>query len=109
MGVYRQVLQQLRPNSRITFNSMEENYETLHWKDSEVAPPTKEEVEALVAELQPEWDQWTEERKTAYPTIEDQLDMLWHMVNRGEQIVKGSVWFEAVRRAKESTPKPINK
>jgi hypothetical protein len=106
MGVYRQALQQLRPNSRITFTSMEENYETLHWKDKTIEAPTKEEVEALVAELKPAWDKWAEDRPAAYPTVEDQLDMLWHMVNRGEQIVKGSVWHEAVRRAKANTPKP---
>jgi hypothetical protein len=109
MGTYRQALQQLRPNSRITFYSADENYETLHWKDSNIDPPTKEEVEELVAELQPEWDQWKIDRPAAYPTVEEQLDMLWHMVNRGEHIVKGSTWFEAVKRAKESTPRPDNK
>jgi hypothetical protein len=106
MGVYRQALQQLRPTSKISFTSSVESYETLHWKDSDTNPPSKEEVEELVAVLQPAWDQWAEDRAAAYPTVEEQLDLLWHTINNGEQLLKGCNWFERIRQAKTSTPKP---
>ena len=106
MGVYRQALQLLRPTSKISFTSSVESYETLHWKDSDTNPPSKEEVEELVAVLQSAWDQWAEDRASAYPTVEEQLDLLWHTINNGEQLLKGCNWFEQIRRAKASTPKP---
>lgn len=106
MGVYKQALQQLRPNSRIAFYSDEESYENLHWKDPNVEAPTKEEVEELVAQLKPEWDKWKEDRLAAYPTVEEQLDLLWHTINSGQQLVPGCKWFEAIRQAKINTPKP---
>lgn len=107
MGVYRQALQQLRPTSRIAFTTDVESYETLHWKDPNVDPPTKEEVESLVAELKPTWDKWLADRAAAYPSIEEQLDLLWHTINTDQSLVKGSKWFEAIREAKANTPKPV--
>lgn len=109
MGVYRQALEQLRPNSRISFTSNIENYETLHWKDASIDPPSKEETEALVAELQPQWDQWLANRQTAYPSVEEQLDLLWHTINSGQQLLPGCAWYECIRQAKASTPKPNNR
>jgi len=108
MGVYRQALEQLRPTSRIAFTSDLESYETIHWKDPNATKPTKEEVEALVAILKPNWDQWEDDRRGAYPSIEEQLDMLWHTVNSGQQILPGCLWHEKIRQAKASTPKPSN-
>ena len=106
MGAYRQALQQLRPTSKISFSSDVENYDTLVWKDPTCQPPTREEVEARVVELQPAWDQWAIDRRASYPTIEEQLDMLWHTVNSGQHILPGCAWFETIKRIKQSTPKP---
>jgi hypothetical protein len=105
MGVYRQALEQLRPNSKISFNGPE-SYETIHWKDTENAIPSKDEVEALVAELKPAWDQWEADRKAAYPTVEEQLDLLWHTINSGQHLLPGCAWFERIKQVKNSTPKP---
>ena len=106
MGVYRQALEQLRPTSKISFSSSDENYETLRWKDPDTQPPTKDEVEALVTQLQPAWDQWEADRKAAYPSIENQLDMLWHTINNGQHLLPGCTWFETIKHVKTSTPKP---
>jgi hypothetical protein len=107
MGAYRQALEQLRPNSKISFSG-EESYENLHWKDPNIDPPTKEEVEALVATLKPAWDQWEQDRKAAYPSVEEQLDLLWHTINGGQHVLPGCTWFEKIKQAKASTPKPSN-
>ena len=107
MGVYRQALQQLRPNSRIAFYGDEESYEALHWKDKTCDPPTKDEVELLVSQLRPQWEEYATNRQQAYPSVEDQLDMLWHMINRGEALVPGCQWHAYIKRVKDQFPKPV--
>jgi len=105
MGVYKQAIQQLAPDARFSFNSNIENYESLVWKD-ESTPPSKDSVEELVNELKPAWDKWASDRKDAYPSIEEQLDMLWRSMDNGEIPGKGSRWHEHIRQVKANTPKP---
>lgn len=105
MGVYRQALEQLAPGVKISFSGPE-SYETIRWKSTTIEQPSKEVVEALVAELQPAWDQWEEDRRSAYPSVEEQLDIIWHALERGENFLKGNRWHEMIRQAKEKTPKP---
>ena len=105
MGAYRQAFQQLAPGAKISFSGLE-SYETVHWKSTTVEKPSKETVEALVAELQPAWDQWEADRVASYPSVEEQLDLLWHTVAGGQAIVPGCAWFERIHQVKISTPKP---
>ena len=105
MGIYKQAIEQLAPDTRFSFSSDVESYESLVWKDT-TPQPTKDVVETKVSELRPQWNQWEIDRKSAYPTVEEQLDLLWHTVNNGQQIVQGSKWFEVIKQAKNNTPKP---
>ena len=106
MGAYRQALEQLAPGAKISFTSNDENYDTILWKSDTIAKPTRSEVEAKVAEIQPAWNQWDIDRRAAYPSVEEQLDMLWHTMDRGEIPGRGTVWFELIKSVKASTPKP---
>lgn len=48
-----------------------------------------------------------ENRRTAYPDIAEQLDMLWHDMNDGKiKIDKrySNTWFHAIKNVKESNP-----
>jgi len=105
MGAYRQAFQQLAPGAKISFSGPE-SYETIHWKSKTISKPTKEAVEALVAKLQPAWDKWEADRKAAYPSVEEQLDLLWHTLNRGEHFVRGNSWHDTISKIKANTPKP---
>jgi hypothetical protein len=44
---------------------------------------------------------WLEQRTAAYPSITDQLDMLYH-----DQVNGTTVWKDTIAAAKLSTPKP---
>ena len=44
---------------------------------------------------------WLEQRTAAYPSITDQLDMLYH-----DQVNGTTVWRDTIAAAKLSTPKP---
>ncbi|WP_167366670.1 hypothetical protein [Cupriavidus malaysiensis] len=43
-------------------------------------------------------------RKDAYPPIEEQLDALWHAMDRGE-LPKVEAFYEPIRAVKVSYPK----
>lgn len=48
---------------------------------------------------------YAEQRQRAYPPIGEQMDMLWHAMDRGE-IPKAGVFYEALKAAKGAHPKP---
>ena len=63
-------------------------------------PPTEEQIQAKLAELQAEYDskQYQRDRASAYPSTEDQLDMLYH------QGIEG--WKTEIKKVKDAHPKP---
>jgi len=49
---------------------------------------------------------YTSRRMREYPSIPDQLDMLWHMMD--DEIIpgKGSDWYNTILTVKNTHPKP---
>ena len=54
--------------------------ETLEWLDTKQVQPTEAEITAEVARLQAEYDnnEYQRQRAQAYPSIADQLDLIYH-------------------------------
>ena len=48
---------------------------------------------------------YTELRQAEYPSIRDQLDMLWHAVDSGEDL-KQSLFYTRIKAIKDKHPKP---
>ena len=89
----------LRPGCE--WNLIGNDYEGLEWFDqNEVLPPTEEELQAEVERLQAEYknNKYQRDRAIAYPTIQDQLDTLYHQGYDG--------WKESINKVKEEYPKP---
>jgi len=66
-------------------------------------PIPKADIEAKMVELQAEYDanQYQRDRATAYPSIQEQLDMqYWDNVNGTTN------WEDAIAKVKSDTPKP---
>ena len=64
-----------------------------------------------VARLEAAWTatDYTRTRATAYPSIGDQLDMLWHAVDTGDWTaakVKTTEFYTALKAVKDANPKP---
>lgn len=82
-----------------------DSYDGIVWFEEPVSKggkrkPTEEEVNLEIERLQQEWQnkQYQRDRAVAYPSIEDQLDLLYH----------GGldVWKEEINKVKEQYPKP---
>ena len=66
----------------------------------------KADIEAKVVELQKDYDAKQYQRDRVYPSIGDQLDMLWHSIDRdGELKSKYYDFYEAIKAVKVKNPK----
>jgi hypothetical protein len=91
----------LRPNAQWALNG--NNYSGLQWLDTNTTAPTEAEVNAEIARLQAEYEakQYQRDRATAYPSIQEQLDMqYWDSVNGT------TTWADAIAAVKQEFPKP---
>ena len=76
-----------------------EVYSNLKLNNDSATMPSEEEVNAKIAELQVELD-----RINDYPSVQDQLDMLYKdmLADKGD---KTGDWFAAVKKVKDDNPK----
>lgn len=49
---------------------------------------------------------YKEMRCCEYPTVPEQLDMLWHELNISGQIDAAGIWFNTIKAIKDKYPKP---
>lgn len=72
----------------------------LEWFDTEQTQPTEAELQAEIARLEADYiaKQYQRDRAAAYPSIADQLDLLYH------QGIDG--WKAAITAVKQEYPKP---
>ena len=92
----------LRPNCNFTIEN-----EVLEWLDENQDAPTQDEIRAKIDELQAEHDAkaYARSRTTEYPSIGDQLDMLWHAIDAGT-LDKTSDFYTTLKAVKDANPKP---
>jgi hypothetical protein len=96
----------LDPNTQVSVSG-----EDIIWNDGNPNDITAEQITAKQAELQTEYDAkaYARTRETAYPSIGDQLDMLWHAVDTGDWTptkVKTTEFYTALKAVKDANPKP---
>ena len=79
-----------------------EVYSNLKLNDETAVMPTEEEVNAKIAELQV-----IENRRSGYPAIGDQLDMLFHAIDGDETLkTQFAAFYTALKEVKDDNPKP---
>jgi len=89
----------INPNAKVSLSGGDIN--TIEWLEG-TTPISKADIEAKMVELQAEYDanQYQRDRATAYPTIQDQLDMqYWDNVNGTTN------WEDAIDKVKADNPK----
>ncbi len=70
----------------------------------EEAQRDREEAEALALQ---EATQYAQNRRKAYPALEEQLDLLWHDMDDGKVIGRNGEWYYIIKAIKEANPKPV--
>ena len=88
-------------NSNAEFIIRGEIIDGIEWSDT-TTPIPKADIEAKMVEVQAEYDanQYQRDRATAYPTIQEQLDMqYWDNVNGT------TTWEDAIAKVKADNPK----
>jgi proline dehydrogenase len=94
-----EAIQKINPNAEVTVRGNDIN--SIEWHNG-TTPIPKADIEAKMTELQAEYDanQYQRERATAYPSIQEQLDMqYWDKVNGTNN------WEDAIAKTKSDIPK----
>ena len=89
----------INPNAKVTVNADDINQ--IIWHDGTTPIPVAD-IEAKMVEVQAEYDanQYQRDRATAYPSIQEQLDMqYWDKVNGTTN------WQTAIAKVKADNPK----
>ena len=75
-------------------------YAGLEWRDKKQTQPTEAEIQAEITRLQTEYEanEYQRQRASAYPSIADQLDKIYH-----EGI---DAWKAQIAAVKQEYPKP---
>jgi len=94
------------PNAQVSVNA--EDINQITWHDGNPNNITKADIEAKMNEManEPEQSKYAEQRRNAYPEIGDQLDMLWHSIDKDPQLKsKYFDFYEAIKAVKVKYPK----
>ena len=89
----------INPNAEVTIKNNDIN--SIEWNNG-TTPIPKADIEAKMVEVQAEYDanQYQRDRATAYPTIQEQLDMqYWDSVNGT------NTWQDKINEIKTKYPK----
>ena len=93
----------INPNAEVTVNADDINQITWH---NGTTPISKADIEAKMVELQAEYDANQYQRDRVYPAIGDQLDMLWHSIDKDPELKsKYFEFYEAIKAVKVKHPK----
>jgi len=93
----------INPNAKVNVINDDGNIDncTINWLE-DTTPISKADIEAKMVEVQAEYDanQYQRDRATAYPSIQEQLDMqYWDNVNGTTN------WEDAIAKVKADNPK----
>ena len=94
-------IQKINPKASVTVRGTDINTCTFEWLNG-TTPISKADIEAKMVEVQAEYDanQYQRDRATAYPSIQEQLDMqYWDKVNGTTN------WEDAIAKVKSDNPK----
>jgi hypothetical protein len=95
----------INPNAEVSVSGDDIN--TIVWENG-TTPIPKADIEAKMNEManEPKQSKYAEQRRNAYPAIGDQLDMLWHSIDKDPQLKsKYFDFYEANKAVKVKYPK----
>ena len=98
-------IKKTNPNAEYTYQA--EDINSIQWLNGSTPIPVAD-IEAKINEManEPEQSDYIKQRKNSYPEIGDQLDMLWHSIDKDPQLKsKYFDFYEAIKAVKVKYPK----
>ena len=93
----------INPKAEVTVDGDDIN--SITW-DNGTTPIPKADIEAKMVEVQAEYDANQYQRDRVYPSIGDQLDMLWHSIDQNPKLKSEYFeFYEAIKAVKVKHPK----
>ena len=89
----------INPNAEVVVRGNDIN--NIEWHNG-TTPISVSDIQAKMVEVQAEYDanQYQRDRATAYPTIQEQLDMQYH-----DEVNGTTTWKDAIAKVKSDNPK----
>ena len=95
----------INPNAEVTVRGDDINTCEIEWHNG-TTPIPKADIEAKMVEVQAEYDANQYQRDRVYPSIGDQLDMLWHSIDQNPKLKSEYFeFYEAIKAIKVKHPK----
>ena len=95
----------INPNAEVVVRGSDINTCEIEWHNG-TTPIPKADIEAKMVELQAEYDANQYQRDRVYPSIGDQLDMLWHSIDQNPKLKSEYFeFYEAIKAVKVKYPK----
>jgi len=93
----------INPNAQCSISDGDIN--SIEWNEG-TTPIPKADIEAKMVEVQAEYDANQYQRDRVYPSIGDQLDMLWHSIDQNPKLKSEYFeFYEAIKAIKVKHPK----
>ena len=93
----------INPNAEVSVSGNDIN--TIVWENG-TTPISKADIEAKMVEVQADYDAKQYQRDRVYPSIGDQLDMLWHSIDQNSALKSQYFdFYEAIKAVKVKFPK----
>ena len=97
----------INPNAVVSIRGSDINTCEITWHEG-TTPISKADIEAKMNEManEPEQSKYAEQRRNAYPEIGDQLDMLWHTMDKDNELQhKFYDFYQTIKKVKVAYPK----
>jgi hypothetical protein len=95
----------INPNAEVVVRGDDINTCEITWHNG-TTPISKADIEAKMVEVQAEYDANQYQRDRVYPSIGDQLDMLWHSIDQNPKLKSEYFeFYEAIKSVKVKHPK----
>ena len=95
----------INSNARVMVYGDSLNNYNLTWLEG-TTPIPKADIEAKMVEVQAEYDANQYQRDRVYPSIGDQLDMLWHTMDKDNELQhKFYDFYQTIKKVKVAHPK----
>ena len=96
-------VRKINPNAELSVIDNDVNQITWH---NGTTPIPKADIEAKMVEVQADYDAKQYQRDRVYPSIGDQLDMLWHSIDQNPKLKSEYFeFYEAIKAVKVKHPK----